>query len=155
MEPRESSLVIYPKIGHMKKYFSPLLHLAHNSDRRTTLFSRTSFYRIKVTSLPRRHALSSLSKMKICCSKNKGAFSTCLHLLLFLASWCVLIRCLFFVFVCIIIELEILVQGHLLSKKSLLRSWIDVVPQLRQSVIERIRKWKNYLWNYTKKKGIV
>ena len=39
-----------------------------------------------------------------------------------------------FVFVCIhniITDLEILIQGHLLDKKSLLRSWIDVVPQLR------------------------
>ena len=37
----------------------------------------------------------------------------------------------FFVFACIhniIIDLEILVQGYLLGKKSLLRSWIDVVP---------------------------
>ena len=49
----------------------------------------------------------------------------------------------FFVFVCIhdiIIGLEILVQGHLLGKKSLLRSWINVIPQLRQLVIDRIRK---------------
>ena len=49
----------------------------------------------------------------------------------------------FFVSVCIhniITDLKILVRGHLLGKKSLLRSWIDVVPQLRQSAIERIRK---------------
>ena len=48
-----------------------------------------------------------------------------------------------FVSVCIhniITNLEILIQGHLLGKKSLLRSWIDVVPQLRQLVIDRIRK---------------
>ena len=54
------------------------------------------------------------------------------------------INSLFFcVFVCIhniITDLEILVQGHLLDKKSLLRSWIDVVQQLRQLVIEHIRK---------------
>ena len=40
----------------------------------------------------------------------------------------------FFVSICIhniITDLEILVQGHLLGKKSLLRSWIDVVPQLQ------------------------
>ena len=40
----------------------------------------------------------------------------------------------------IITNLEILFQGHLLDKKSLLRSWIDMVSQLRQSAIERIRK---------------
>ena len=48
-----------------------------------------------------------------------------------------------FMFVCIhniIIDLEIFVQRHLLGKKSLLRSWIDVVLQLRQLVIGRIRK---------------
>ena len=31
----------------------------------------------------------------------------------------------------IIIDLEIFVQGHLLGKKSLLRPWIDVAPQLQ------------------------
>ena len=136
--------MVYPKIGHMKEYFSPLLHPAHNSDRRTVLFSRTSFYRIKVTSLPHRHAPSSLLKMKICCFKNKGGIFNIFASFTFpCIVMCINLLFVFFMSICIhniITDLEILVQEHLLGKKSLLRSWIDVVPQLRQSAIEHIRK---------------
>ena len=56
---------------------------------------------------------------------------------------CINLLFVFSVSICIhniITDLEILVQGHLLGKNSLLRSWIDVVPQLQQSAIEHIRK---------------
>ena len=98
VEPRAfSPVTIYPKIGHRKEYFLPLLHFVHNSDRRAVLFSWTSFYRVRMTIPAPGHAMSPFSRTKICFSKNnqRGIFNIFTFFSFSSHSWYVLISWLF------------------------------------------------------------
>ena len=59
-----------------REYFLPLLHSVRNFDRRAILFSRASFYCVRMTTTAPEHAVSSFSRTKIYFPKNnKRGFS--------------------------------------------------------------------------------
>ena len=127
------SPVIYLKIGHIKEYFSPLLHFAHDFDRRMVLFSRTSFYCVKMTSLLSDMHCPRFQKQKSFFSKTRGIVNMFAFLILSHIATCT--NQLFFCFclsanINIITGLEFFPIEHQLGKKSHLRSWIVEVPQL-------------------------